>query len=361
MRRWLMSLLLLLAAAAPAHALRVTTYNLLDYPNFTLAGRQPHFRTVMAALDTDVLMVQELKTAAGADSFLHVLKATWPAKVWKGGAGTFIATTESALYYDSLLVTHSNLVALATGGPRLALVAVIRPHGYKATASQFRVYSLHLKAGNGAITPSDSTTRRVECTTIRNHMNAAPVGTNLIVLGDMNFYGAWEGGYIRLTESQANNTGRMQDPISMTATWQSPSNAIHHTQCPCNTSGCTAGFSGGGMDDRFDMLLASTNLFNGEGLDVVPGLLPGGYGAFGNDGFHYNDNIDSNTNFAVGNVVATALRLSSDHLPVIMTLQLPARVASAHALAFGDAIVGGTASANLSVGNSAPLPGDELD
>lgn len=361
MRRLLMALLLLLAAAAPAHALRVTTWNLLDYPNLSFSARQPHFRTVMGALDTDVLMVQELKSSAGADSFLNVLRGAWPMKVWKGGASTFIASTESALYYDSLKVTHSNLVALATGGPRNALVAVIRPNGYKAAASQFRVYSLHLKAGNPATTPSDSATRRIECTAIRNHMNAAVPGTNLIVMGDMNFYGAWEGGYIRLTESQADNDGRMQDPISMTATWQSPSNAIHHTQCPCNTTGCAAGFSGGGMDDRFDMLLGSTNLFDGEGLDRVPGLLPDGYGAYGNDGFHYNTNIDASNNFAVGLTVASALRQASDHLPVIMTLQLPARVAAAHALAFGDAIVGGAPSVDLVVANSAPVPGDELD
>lgn len=361
MRRLLCSLALLSAIVSPAHALRVTTWNLLDYPNLNFTARQVHFRTVMSALDTDVLMVQELKTSAGADSFLAVLKSTWPTKVWKGGATTFIATTESALYYDSLKVTHSNLVALATAGPRDVLVAVIRPIGYRTAASQFRVYSAHLKAGNPSTSPADSTTRRQECTDLRNHMNAAAAGTNILLMGDMNFYGSWEGGYIRLVESQADNDGRMQDPITMSGSWQSPTNAIHHTQCPCNTTGCTAGFSGGGMDDRFDMLLASTNLFNGEGLDVVPGLLPGGYGAFGNDGFHYNDNIDAFTNFAVGNVVAAALRQSSDHLPVIMTLQLPPRVAAPHTLAFGDAIVGGAAMLDLVVANSAPVPGDELD
>lgn len=361
MRRLLIPVLLFAAVATPAHALRVTTWNLLDYPNLSFSTRQPHFRTVMGALDTDVLMVQELKSSAGADSFLNVLRAGWPTKVWKGGSGTFIANTESALYYDSLKVTHSNLVAVATGGPRQALVAVIRPNGYQSTASQFRVYSLHLKAGNPATTPADSATRRIECTALRNHMNAALPGTNLMVLGDMNFYGAWEGGYIRLTENQADNDGRMKDPIVMTSTWQSPSNAIHLTQCPCNTTGCAAGFSGGGLDDRFDMLLGSYNLFDGEGLDVVPGLLPAGYGAYGNDGFHYDTNIDANTNFAVGNVVASALRQSSDHLPVIMTLQLPARVEAPHALAFGDALVGGAPTLDLSVSNSAPVPGDELD
>ena len=72
----------------------MTTWNLLDYPNLSFSARQPQFRTVMSALNTDVMIVQELKTAAGADSFASVLKSAWPAKVWKGGASTFLSTTD---------------------------------------------------------------------------------------------------------------------------------------------------------------------------------------------------------------------------------------------------------------------------
>jgi endonuclease/exonuclease/phosphatase family metal-dependent hydrolase len=362
LRRLLLATALLVAGAVPADALRVTSWNLLDYPNLSFSTRQPHFRTVMQALDTDVLVVQEIKSAAGADSFLAVLKSVHPSRGWKGGAGLFLGSCESALFYDSLKVTHANNVALGTAGPRDVQVVLIRPNGYASAASRFRLYSAHLKAGNPSTSPADSATRRAECVDLRNHMNAAPAGQHMILGGDMNFYGAWEGGYIRLTESQADNDGRMQDPITMSAVWQSATNAIHHTQCPCIGAGCGTGFSGGGMDDRFDMLLGTTNLFDGEGLDVVPGPLPDGYGAFGNDGFHYNTDIDGgNFNFAVGLPVAQALRLASDHLPVVMTLQLPARVSAPHALAFGDAIVGGVATADLAVGNATAPPGDELD
>ena len=58
-------------AAEPAHAIRIATYNLLQYPALSLSARQPFFRTVMDALDPDVLFCQEIDSAAGKDSMLN--------------------------------------------------------------------------------------------------------------------------------------------------------------------------------------------------------------------------------------------------------------------------------------------------
>ena len=72
--------LALAAAAPPAHALRVATWNLWDYPTMFLSTRQPLFRTVLANLQPDVIIVQEMGTAAGRDSFkLDVLDVIEPA------------------------------------------------------------------------------------------------------------------------------------------------------------------------------------------------------------------------------------------------------------------------------------------
>src|SRR6185503_5112540 len=51
----------------------------------------------------------------------------------------------------------------------------------------------------------------------------------------------------------------------------------------------------------------------------------------------------------------------SDHLPVIVTLQLPSRVVAASQMNFGDAIVGAAISQNLAVSNGAVAPADALD
>src|SRR5205814_10451011 len=129
---------------------------------------------------------------------------------------------------------------------------------------------------------------------------------------------------------------------NMPGLWNNPGYAPYHSQSPCGEATCIG--SGGGMDDRFDMLLGSTSLNDGAGLDLVPGGLPGGYGPYGNDGLHLNPSIDGRgVNSAVGPAVATSLRLSSDHLPVLATLQLPAKLATASGLSFGDVITGGAA------------------
>src|SRR4030095_11157568 len=138
----------------------------------------------------------------------NLRKSPMLGRVWKGGSSTYIVGTQSAIYYDSLAVSISNLTAVTTGGPRQVLVARVRPNGYKATAASFRLYSVHFKAGDGAVTPSDSSQRTLQCTNLRTTLNIAPAGTNLLVGGDTNFYGSFETGYPRLTESQADNDGR---------------------------------------------------------------------------------------------------------------------------------------------------------
>jgi len=58
--------------------------------------------------------------------------------------------------------------------------------------------------------------------------------------------------------------------------------------------------------------------------------------------------------------VANALHDASDHLPVVITIQVPAKVLAPVSLDFGNVIVGGVASQNLPVSNGATVPADEL-
>ena len=203
--------------APPAHVLRVATWNLLAYDETAAPSRRPPMLLILPGLDPDLVIVQELLTPPAADSFASLLKTALPARVWKGGSSTFISTTQSAIYYDSLRVSISNLTSIATGGPRQVLIALVRPNGYRANAASFRLYSLHFKAGDGTV-PSDSSTRTAECTSLL--------------------------GYTRLTESQADNDGRLKDPFNMTGVWNNPSYAPYHSQSPCAGAGCV-GSSGG--------------------------------------------------------------------------------------------------------------------
>lgn len=350
--RWLTTLAALALATAPAHALRIVTYNLHEYPQTNGSVRHPVLRTVVAGFDADVLIVQELSSQVGADSVLYnVLQVAEPSKAWRSAG--FISTTESAVYYDSLEVGITNLSSFATAGPRDVLLCIVTPKGYAATSATLRLYSVHYKAGNPSITPADSTTRRLECIDIRNRLNLAPANTNLLVGGDTNFYGDWEGGYIRLLENQTDNDGRLKDLVSLPGTWNNFAYAAYHSQSPCAT-GCATNFAGGGMDDRFDFFLSSYPLQDGEGLDFIQNI------PYGNDGAHYNTDINAGGNAAVGQTIANALHDASDHLPVVAILQVPAKVVAASQLSLGTAIVGGAPSQSLGVSNGAVAPADEL-
>ena len=350
----------LVALPAPAFALKVATWNVLNYPGADLAARQPNMRTVIAALDPDVIMLQELMSAAGRDSFLtNVLNVVQPGQ-W--AATSYFSTCQSAVFYKPAKVTLTfSGTAIPTYGPRDVLGVRIRLAGYLSKLAEIRLYSVHFQAGTSCDPlPCDSTVRRLECTDLRNNMNAAipTVTPNYLVGGDTNFYGDWEGGYLRLTEDQPDNDGRCFDPLTLPGTWNQYAYRANHTQSTCS-SGCpTIEWSTGGLDDRFDLFLTSPTLQDGEGLDLVPGA----YVPFGNDGWHYNASVNGlGFNYAVGLTVANALFYSSDHLPVMVTLQAPAKVLAASQLDFGSVIVGADAQQGLVVTNGAVAPADELN
>ncbi len=356
----------LLLSAPPARALKVATYNLMGYenpgegpglPSPYITSRQANFRTILAALDPDVILTQETNSQAAADSFrLDVLDLVEPGQ-W---AGTWLYVNSGegmGLFYKPAKVSIANFTGLSTGGPRLAIVAIIKPVGYVKNTAWFRTYGIHFKAGS---TTTDATTRNTEATNLRSAINNAPlatVGPSFLVMGDSNIYDGTEGAYLRLTESQTNDNGRSFDYLALASPWhQNGLNSAAYTQCPCNSCS-TTGQSGGGLDDRFDLALTSASLIDGAGLEYVPGS----YTPFGNDGQHFNTDINAyGFNNAVGLTVANALHDAADHIPVMVTLRLPAKLATASQLSFGTAIMGAGVTQTLSVANVASTPAADL-
>lgn len=363
-------LLAALAAATPreAAAIRVVTWNVYNYPSASLALRQPHFRTIVDSLHADVIIAQELNSQAGSDSFLtNVLNVVEPGE-WTGTWRFLGGPAEGgSIFWKPAVVTVDNVQAVAnTNGPRDFLVGRVKPVGYTSLNAAMLVYSVHLKAGDD---PSDLDTRNLECTQLRNsYLNVIPPvasGGNFMVGGDYNMDNANEGGYQRLTESTADDDGRCKDPLTTAFFWSTQWGnnsgfALGHTQSAC-LSGCIS--STGGMDDRFDFWLTSYSMQDGEGLDYFPSpFADDAYPwQFGNDGQHFNLAADDGGfNNSVGVAVAAALRQTSDHMPVVIVVQVPAKVLADSQLDIGDAIVGGAPTTDLSVANGAAAPADEL-
>ncbi len=303
---WILIVLLHLSGSATAQqdTVRIATYNILNFPSALGSQRLDDFRIVVRAIDPDILVVQELESATGMRTFLDQVMNAQGARY---SAGPFLNgfDTDSGIFYDPAKVT---LVSSTTIRTTLRDIHVFK---LEHAGIPFTIYSVHLKAGQD---PSNEAERGSQAGTLRSRLNALPPGSNFIALGDFNIYNTSEPAFNQLTGDQADNDGRLFDPLNIRGPWHNngtPVMAKLHTQSTRTTS-LPDGGSTGGLDDRFDLILVSQSL-----LDTTEmWILKSSYTAFGNDGRHFNVSINWNRNFAVPDSVADALYYASDHLPV---------------------------------------------
>jgi endonuclease/exonuclease/phosphatase family metal-dependent hydrolase len=351
-------------APRPANALRIVDYNLHDYPQTTNAVtkngvRHPMYRTILAPLDPDIVVVQEMGSQTGVSDFKagvldSLFLGTWTAAPFINGNDT-----DNALFYKSAKATLLDTMSFypyPTAPVRLVMRYHFRLAGYTSAGAEFWIYSQHLKASTGS---ANQTQRLNEAIGIRDNMNTLPAGAQAILCGDFNIYSGSEPAFLKFKESQADNDGRLYDPLNAPAgIWNDGALSAIHTQSPCATCPSGSGFSNGGMDDRFDMFLATYPLADGEAIE----LLPSTYKPIGNDGLHYNLNINDAPVIPEGAAYANALWGASDHLPIRVDLSVPARIGvSTSPIAFGTVIVGATASVTRSVANNTAAPADTLE
>jgi hypothetical protein len=358
------SLLLVALLAAPAPAqLRVVTYNTSDgnlgsttNPFAVGTTRRSAVTTVLQAIGTesvggiarplDVLLIQESRGAASSgQTFVDILNGIYGAGTYARGTvdGTSDGAGTHTFVYRAATVDLVGELAFGTiggtGPVRQPVRHHIRPDGY--SAADLYLYNAHWSAG-------DATRRANEATLTRQ--NAAGIGTDVraIYAGDFNLQGPSEGGYVNLTTGPA----RAIDPVFSGTTWTTNTlaNRRLHSQSPVTTS-LYPGQATGGMDDRLDFLLPTANMdpTSGRGIRQVPGT----YRVFGNDGSHaFNGELTSGSQPAA---VLTALRQTSEHLPVVADYTLPARLGGTVTVVNPRVIRGQTAAVTLGVTNSAPV------
>jgi hypothetical protein len=171
----------------------------------------------------------------------------------------------------------------------------------------------HLKAGN---TPADSTDRRYMADAVVNYLTSTKAKGPYIIQGDFNTYTSTEPAFTRLTTRNTYGPVRFFDPINALGYWNNNGAfARHHTQSTSiSGNGC---LSGGGLDDRFDMILANQYLLkDSNGVKIVPNS----YVNVGNNGNLFNRGIDDASNTAWPRGLLTALANMSDHLPITIKI-----------------------------------------
>jgi len=342
----------ILLAASSAQALRVNSWNVLNVSASNAATRVDDMRVVLQQIQPDVLVTQEMIGLSGAQYFFNnVLEVIEPGQ-WAMAPFVDGPDTDNACFYRTSLLDYLSMVTLHTALRDINGWA-FRPDGYTSSAAEFRVYSVHLKASQGT---TNEDKRLAEVTILRNHLNALPAGTHFLIGGDYNLYSSSEPAWTKLTGSETDNDGRSFDPINRVGSWHNSSSfADVHTQSP-RLDNLGDGGSTGGLDDRFDFLLANDDMLDGSGIAYIPGS----YRAFGQDGNHFNKNIIDSPTIPEGATVADALFRASDHLPVFLDLQVPARILVSGTLDFGRVLVGSTPQISLVVQNPALTPAEDL-
>lgn len=309
--------------------IKVMHYNLLNYGNTTsyctstnnsIFDKDVYMKTIVDYIKPDIITCNEM----GANSFApkHLLDSSLnkDAEVYEMAvyaSNTTGGSLINMLYYNKSKLSYHSQINLSTSVRDFNIYKLYYNSPTLATLHDtafIRFIVVHLKAGSST---SDKNQRAQMTNVLMNYLNGVGNNDNCILMGDFNIKTSNEVAFQNLI-SHSNTNIRFYDPINKLGSWNNSSSfKNHHTQSTHSSSnGCA---SGGGMDDRFDLILASNNLMSGIGNYKY---ISGTYKAFGNDGNHFNGSINSGSNTNAPANVINALYNMSDHLPVILDLKV---------------------------------------
>lgn len=334
MKRFFLFWTLLLLPVLALHAqdtLTVMQYNLLEYGNYQSGFAECYetnnntqrkdecIRTLMDYVKPDILTVCEFgATQALLDGFLRHNLNINGADYWKSDNIINYAHSNiiNHIFYDSRKMELKKHVALRTN-PRDTDVYELymkTPSLQSGDTIKLICIVAHPKAGMNY-----QAERRALMQVAMDYVNAHYPNDNALIMGDFNMYKSSETGYQLLTRTYSNPSICFVDPLAGVGgvgNWNSnPQFAPFHTQSTRRYSDeC---FSSGGLDDRFDFILMSDEVY--MGFNRIR-YINNSYHAVGNDGRHFDMSVDQNGNDVVPPVVAEALYDGSDHLPVTMKM-----------------------------------------
>ena len=314
----------------------VLQYNLLQYGNyqsgfaecFETNNNTQHkdecIRTILDYVRPDIFTVCEFgKTQQLQDDFLRHNLNIDGANYWKSDNIINYANQSiiNHIFYDSRKMELKKHVALRTSPRDTDVYELYLKTTELLAGDTVKLVCIvsHPKAGQSYETDRLSTMR-----TVMNHVEQHYANANVLIMGDFNMYRASESGYQLLTRTYSHSESLFVDPLSRVGgvgEWNNNEQyAPFHTQSTHRYSDeC---FLSGGMDDRFDFILMSDEIY--MGFNKIK-YVDNSYYAVGNDGNHFNQSIDQNGNTSVPEKVLEALFDISDHLPVTMKLNLYAQ------------------------------------
>ncbi|MDX2188713.1 MAG: T9SS type A sorting domain-containing protein [Bacteroidota bacterium] len=299
-------------------------YNVVSGPSCTpptAAVRNPYLTSILGYVKPDVLIVNEMNdNEASADVILSAVTAAGGSLFKR--AAYFLEPQDqlnTMLYYNSAKLQLTNTTVIGCS-PRHAMLYQLKHIGtvpgitFKGSDVFITFVSIHLKASS---TASDAADRATCANNIINFLNKNYEKTNnYIIQGDFNLYNSSEAAYQAFLNTI--NGIHFVDPLNRPGTWSVNSSFadIHTQSTRLNGTEC---FAGGGSDDRFDFILPNKSVLNDS---LYAGYIPNSYKAIGQNGTHFNQSVNAGSNTAAPLGILNALYNVSDHLPVVLKLNI---------------------------------------
>lgn len=309
--------------------LTVMQYNMLNYGNYTAycttannnhEQKDIYLNTILDYVAPDIFTVNEMSQYEFYhDRILTEVLNTKGKDYYKKAEITNTANSYiiNGLFYNSRkLALHSQYVAQSyTRDINVYKLYYKHPTLLQGDTTFINCIVAHLKSSTGATNVEARATMALSTMNwLKNNMQPG----NFLVMGDFNVYNSSEPAYQHFINPQSQYQAfTFYDPVNQPGNWHNTGSfAKFHTQSVSSSgTGCQAS---GGMDDRFDFILASEKIM--QGTANVP-YISETYKALGQDGLHFNKSItDPPQNNAVPQDVLDALGNNSDHLPVVMKL-----------------------------------------
>src|SRR5690625_3486163 len=298
-------------------SLRAMFYNVLNFPSGFPQDREFILKNIVEEIDPDILMICELESENGADRILSALNSINN----EYARAPFFPSASQDFDHQQMIFFKRKKIKLQYSEAIATDVRDLNYYELKINTADsltdpliIHTFVTHLKSSQG------NANKQLRLESVQKFFDRTenlPNDAFVIFAGDFNFYDHNEPGYQLLIDPS--NTIPMVDPSNRVGSWHANRNFMDvHTQSTRVSSGGFGGGAGGGLDDRFDFIMISSNMENNPKLEYVPNS----YAAYGNNGNCYKQNInDPSCSGVYSQVIREELYQMSDHTPVVMDIQ----------------------------------------
>lgn len=302
--------------------IKMMQYNLLNYGNYTdyctssnnnIETKAENLAITIDYVKPDIFTVNEMDASLYSVTHLlgNALNINGVSHYRKAAIlNTDNGYTINMLYYNNEKIELIAQQSVSTGLRDINIYTL--KHLNSSEQVVFHVVVAHLKAGN-----DDQAMRAQMTQDLMDYLENYTDKTNFIMAGDFNVYTSEEDAFQNLINPSVGNV-LFTDPIDDLGAWNNSYSFkdIHTQSTHTDQNGCA---SYGGMDDRFDFILASDDIMEGSNLVKY---IDDSYTTIGQDGNHFNSSLISSTNYSAPSEVIDALYNTSDHLPLTIELAI---------------------------------------